>query len=217
MLLKFLPKLDVVIFLVTADAPLVASELELLEQIRKNDVRKLLFAMNKVDAVDAEELQEDLQHNRKVLENSELTLEQIEQQRSQLEEIRRNPERNRQEMERNFHSSWRASFDEFENALAPLRRQLVQQYTELVKNAPALASEPSKPQGIEQSPSESPDAMPQPIPEEKKAPDFKTLKDRKQIFASKCMLYLPTEEELRLKIQRERKLIEATHKEPHHS
>jgi hypothetical protein len=35
------------------------------------------------------------------------------------------------------------------------------------------------------------------------------LNDRKQIFASKYLLYLPSEEELKLEIQRERKLIEA--------
>lgn len=210
-LLEFLPKLDVVIFLVTADDPLVASELELLKQIRKNDVRKLLFAMNKVDkvavgAMTPDDLRDGLQHNRKILaeagfedasifeisaknfhatgedpgterlikmlgdtieegragviaerlagiteshvkeaaaeiqsaiENSELTLEQIEHQRSQLEVIRRNLERNREEMERKFRSSWRASFDDFENSLTPLQRQLVQQYTELVEKAPA--------------------------------------------------------------------------------
>jgi GTPase Era involved in 16S rRNA processing len=205
-LLEFLPKLDVVIFLVTADDPLVASELELLKQIRKNDVRKLLFAMNKVDSVNADELMEGLQHNRKILaeagfgdapifeisaktfhatgedpgterlikmlgdvilegragviaerlsaiteaytneaaaeiqaaiDNSELTREQIEQQRIQLEEIQRNLERNREEMERKFRATWRASLDEFETALVPLQRQLVQQYTELVEKAPA--------------------------------------------------------------------------------
>tara|TARA_B100001093_G_scaffold469601_1_gene490451 strand:- start:443 stop:1627 length:1185 start_codon:yes stop_codon:yes gene_type:complete len=37
---------------------------------------------------------------------------------------------------------------------------------------------------------------------------YSVLKDRKQIFASKYMLYLPTEEELQLEIERERKLIE---------
>jgi hypothetical protein len=42
---------------------------------------------------------------------------------------------------------------------------------------------------------------------------YSVLKDRKQIFASKYMLYLPTEEELRLEIERERKLIEAAHQE----
>ena len=38
---------------------------------------------------------------------------------------------------------------------------------------------------------------------------YSVLKDRKQIFASKYMLYLPTEDELRREIERERKLIEA--------
>ena len=37
---------------------------------------------------------------------------------------------------------------------------------------------------------------------------YSVLKDRKQIFASKYMLYLPTEEELRREIERERRLIE---------
>lgn len=68
-LLQFLPKLDAVIFLVTADEPLVAFEVELLKQIRKNDVGKVIFAINKVDKVDAEELQQGIQHNRKILEH----------------------------------------------------------------------------------------------------------------------------------------------------
>lgn len=38
---------------------------------------------------------------------------------------------------------------------------------------------------------------------------YSVLKDRKQIFASKYMLYLPTEEQLRVEIEKERKLIEA--------
>ncbi len=38
---------------------------------------------------------------------------------------------------------------------------------------------------------------------------YSVLNDRKQIFASKYMLYLPTEEELKIEIERERKLIEA--------
>ena len=37
---------------------------------------------------------------------------------------------------------------------------------------------------------------------------YSVLKDRKQIFASKYMLYLPTEKELSLEIARERRLIE---------
>jgi predicted nuclease of restriction endonuclease-like (RecB) superfamily len=40
---------------------------------------------------------------------------------------------------------------------------------------------------------------------------YSVLNDRKQIFASKYMLCLPTEEQLRREIERERRLIEATH------
>jgi hypothetical protein len=35
------------------------------------------------------------------------------------------------------------------------------------------------------------------------------LNENRQIFASKYMLYLPTEEELRLEIEKERRLIES--------
>ena len=38
---------------------------------------------------------------------------------------------------------------------------------------------------------------------------YSVLSDRKQIFASKYMLCLPTEEQLRLEIERERRLIES--------
>ena len=38
---------------------------------------------------------------------------------------------------------------------------------------------------------------------------YSVLNDRKQIFASKYMLYLPTEKELVLELERERRLIEA--------
>lgn len=38
---------------------------------------------------------------------------------------------------------------------------------------------------------------------------YSVLSDNKQLFASKYMLYLPTEEELRLELERERKMVEA--------
>jgi hypothetical protein len=38
---------------------------------------------------------------------------------------------------------------------------------------------------------------------------YSVLNDRQQIFASKYMLFLPTEEQLRLEIERERRLIES--------
>ncbi len=37
---------------------------------------------------------------------------------------------------------------------------------------------------------------------------YSVLNERKQIFASKYMLYLPSEEDLRLELERERKIIE---------
>ncbi len=42
---------------------------------------------------------------------------------------------------------------------------------------------------------------------------YSVLKESKQLFASKYMLYLPTEEELRRELERERKLIEETQSE----
>ena len=38
---------------------------------------------------------------------------------------------------------------------------------------------------------------------------YSVLSDRKQIFASKYMLFLPTEEQLRLEVEKERRLIES--------
>ncbi len=66
-LLDFLPRLDAVIFLVTADEPLTASELELLKQVKKADVKKLLFAINKSDKCEPEDLSQGVEHNRRVL------------------------------------------------------------------------------------------------------------------------------------------------------
>ena len=45
---------------------------------------------------------------------------------------------------------------------------------------------------------------------------YLVLNDRKQIFASKYMLCLPTEEQLRLEVEKERRLIEAAREEPGH-
>jgi predicted nuclease of restriction endonuclease-like (RecB) superfamily len=45
---------------------------------------------------------------------------------------------------------------------------------------------------------------------------YSVLNDRKQIFASKYMLCLPTEEQLRLEVEKERRLIEAAREETGH-
>ena len=66
-LLKFLPKLDAVIFLVTADAPLTRPEVDLLKHVRKSDVNKLLLTINKADKCDPEELSEGREANREAL------------------------------------------------------------------------------------------------------------------------------------------------------
>jgi hypothetical protein len=66
-LLDYLPRLDAVIFLVTVDEPLTASELELLKQVKRSDVKKVLFAMNKADRCDSTEISQGLAHNRRVL------------------------------------------------------------------------------------------------------------------------------------------------------
>jgi hypothetical protein len=44
---------------------------------------------------------------------------------------------------------------------------------------------------------------------------YSVLNDRKQIFASKYMLCLPTEEQLRLEVEKERRLIESITKDLH--
>lgn len=67
-LIDYLPRLDAVVFLVTADEPLIESEMELLRNVKSSDVGKILFAMNKADKVDEDELAEAIDHNRKSLE-----------------------------------------------------------------------------------------------------------------------------------------------------
>lgn len=69
LLLGFLPQADAVIFLVTADQPIAADELELLRRLKASDVKKVFFAINKVDNphTDEEEIAQGLEHNRKQL------------------------------------------------------------------------------------------------------------------------------------------------------
>lgn len=66
-LLECLPRLDAVIFLVTADEPLTASELELLKKVKHHDVKKVLFAINKADKCEPDELAQGVEHNRRAL------------------------------------------------------------------------------------------------------------------------------------------------------
>ena len=69
LLLGFLPQADAVIFLVTADQPIAADELELLRQLKAADTKKVFFAINKTDDphTDEDEIAEGIEHNRKML------------------------------------------------------------------------------------------------------------------------------------------------------
>lgn len=74
-LYSFLPIADAIIFLVTADSPLTESESRILREIKRNDTKKLFFAVNKVDRLEdgdltTDELAEGIAHNRKILANA---------------------------------------------------------------------------------------------------------------------------------------------------
>lgn len=63
-----IPQSDAVLFLVTARMPLDQDELALLRQLRDADVRKVFFAINRVDQSTAEELEQAESHNRALLQ-----------------------------------------------------------------------------------------------------------------------------------------------------
>lgn len=67
LLYQFLPSVDAAIFLITAQSPLTESEIEFVKEIQSQDVRKLFFAINRVDQVDDEELAEAIEHNLSML------------------------------------------------------------------------------------------------------------------------------------------------------
>ena len=66
-LLNILPRLDALVFLVTADSPINQDELDLLMRIRGQQVKKVLFAVNKIDLCDANEIEEAFAHNQRIL------------------------------------------------------------------------------------------------------------------------------------------------------
>lgn len=63
----YIPRADAVIFLVTTRMPLDQDELDLLQQVKDADIRKVFFAMNRADEADEAELQEAIEHNRRAL------------------------------------------------------------------------------------------------------------------------------------------------------
>lgn len=74
LLLGFLPQADAIIFLVTADQPIAEDEQELLRRLKASDVKKVFFAINKVDDphTDEEAIAQGLERNRKLLASEKL-------------------------------------------------------------------------------------------------------------------------------------------------
>jgi len=62
-----IPQSDAVVFLVTARMPIDQDELELLKQLQQADVRKIVFAINRIDQATADELDQAEEHNRQLL------------------------------------------------------------------------------------------------------------------------------------------------------
>ncbi len=72
-----IPQSDAVVFLVTAQMPLDQDELDLLRQLRDADVRKIIFAINRVDQVPPSELDQAETHNRGLLQQVGLAVDRI--------------------------------------------------------------------------------------------------------------------------------------------
>ena len=66
-LYKYLPSVDAAIFLIDVFSPLTESELDFLKEIMGNDVKKLFFAMNRIDRADKDEIDAAVEHNLKAL------------------------------------------------------------------------------------------------------------------------------------------------------
>ena len=66
-LLNVLPRIDALLFLVTADDPIKQDELALLTRIRGHEVKKVIFVVNKADLCEKQELAEALEHNQRIL------------------------------------------------------------------------------------------------------------------------------------------------------
>jgi len=63
----FIPEADAVIFLVSARMPLDDSELDLLKKIKAADVKKLFFAINRIDESTTEDIEAAIRHNVRLL------------------------------------------------------------------------------------------------------------------------------------------------------
>jgi len=71
---QFLPQSDAVIFLVTARMPLDQDELELLQAVKAADIRKIFFAVNRIDEATTQDIDDAVAHNRGLLEQIGLSV-----------------------------------------------------------------------------------------------------------------------------------------------
>jgi CO dehydrogenase nickel-insertion accessory protein CooC1 len=69
----FIPQADAVIFLVTARMPLDEEELKLLKEVKKADIDKIFFVINKIDESEADEIDAAVSHNRQQLAHCNIT------------------------------------------------------------------------------------------------------------------------------------------------
>lgn len=76
-LYKYLPSVDAAIFLIDVFAPLTESELDFLKEIMGNDVRKLFFAMNRIDRAEQDEIDAAIEHNLQALADIGLSVSKI--------------------------------------------------------------------------------------------------------------------------------------------
>lgn len=69
---QFLPQSDAVLLMTTSRIPISAGEIDLLKEVRKNDVGKIFVAMNKIDKCDDEEIAEGEAANRRALAETDV-------------------------------------------------------------------------------------------------------------------------------------------------
>lgn len=73
----FIPEADAIIFLVSARMPIDEDELALLAKIRQADTKKIFFAVNRVDECEPEDIDDAVNHNRKLLGKIGLNVQEI--------------------------------------------------------------------------------------------------------------------------------------------
>jgi len=66
----FIPQSDAVIFLVTAGMPVDEDEQALLKKIQAADIKKVFFALNKVDVENPQDIDDAVTHNQRCLDEA---------------------------------------------------------------------------------------------------------------------------------------------------